>query len=539
MIINKIKYGKLVISSLLFLSLIAVFSFEIKNRNNVSEMSIFAAIFGSSSDSDDYTLKVKKTGYGTVKSETNDIYSKKINCGSRCKTEYSADTEVTLVAYPSNDSFFVGWSGNSCSKHGKVNRICVVKMNDAKIISADFKRGKADDTETALLVTKTGNGSGKVKGKEISCGTDCIGKYHDGDKIILTAKTDKGSLFSGWGGDCSGSDKTCEISMGSQTKTVSANFHAKPQTLKIEKTTGGTIKSEDGAIDCGSTCSADYEYGTKVVLNATADDGYSFGSKNWKGCSSVSGDKCIVKMKSAKRVRAKFTQEDSNTASDYPDAPSDLSTETGACDSGSVTVKWTDNSDNESNFYIWRYDSDKTYQKYFSVDANTSSYTDTTVGNESVSYYYFVQACTSNSAYCKSSANWLKATAPSACSDNNTTSSVDVKVREVLMAREYGDWADSVTLNNANSNGVESIDIKWTTNNISSCVLSLSSNGQLIKGFGYANNKTDEFRPSSYTDSYNSQDYTVNTSDRQTATYTLSCTDQDGESISDSADVTF
>ena len=107
------------------------------------------------------------------------------------------------------------------------------------------------------------------------------------------------------------------------------------------------------------------------------------------------------------------------------------------------------------------------------------------------------------------------------------------------MEREYGDWADSATLNNANSNGVESIDIKWTTSKTSSCVLSLSSNGQLIKGFGYANNKTDEFKPSSYTESYNSYDYTVNTSSRQTATYTLSCTDEDGDSVSDSAEVTF
>ena len=151
----KTKYGKSVIFGLLFLSLIAVFSFEIGNWSDISEMSVFAAIFGSRSDSDDYTLKIKKTGYGTVKSETNDIYSKKISCGSRCKTEYSADTDVTLVAYPSNDSFFVGWSGNSCSKHGKTNRTCVVKMNDSKIISADFKRGKAVDTETAPLVTQT------------------------------------------------------------------------------------------------------------------------------------------------------------------------------------------------------------------------------------------------------------------------------------------------------------------------------------------------------------------------------------------------
>ena len=150
MIMNKIKYGKLIISGLLFLSLVAIFSFEIKDWNNISEMSVLAAIFGNSSDSDDYTLKVRKTGYGTVKSETDDIYGKKISCGWRCKTEYLADTEVTLVAYPSDDSFFVGWSGDSCSKHGKTNRTCVVKMNDAKRISADFKRGKADDTETAL-----------------------------------------------------------------------------------------------------------------------------------------------------------------------------------------------------------------------------------------------------------------------------------------------------------------------------------------------------------------------------------------------------
>jgi len=73
-----------------------------------------------------------------------------------------------------------------------------------------------------LEVSLAGTGSGTVSGDGINCGTDCSQFYADGTVVTLTASSDSGSTFSGWGGACSGTG-SCTLTM-TEAKFVTATF---------------------------------------------------------------------------------------------------------------------------------------------------------------------------------------------------------------------------------------------------------------------------------------------------------------------------
>jgi hypothetical protein len=88
-------------------------------------------------------------------------------------------------------------------------------------------------------------------------------------------------------------------------KAVAATF-TPVYNLTVAKSlaAAGTVVSGDGAINCGSTCSADYDPDTAVTLNAAANNGYVFTGWLGGGCSGTGS--CTVSMAAAKSVTATF-----------------------------------------------------------------------------------------------------------------------------------------------------------------------------------------------------------------------------------------
>jgi hypothetical protein len=80
----------------------------------------------------------------------------------------------------------------------------------------------------SLTVSKRGTGAGTVTSKPwgISCGSVCRAGYLPGTTVALTAGPEKGSVFKGWGGDCTGTG-TCKITMR-RAHAVTATFVHKP-----------------------------------------------------------------------------------------------------------------------------------------------------------------------------------------------------------------------------------------------------------------------------------------------------------------------
>ncbi len=67
----------------------------------------------------------------------------------------------------------------------------------------------------------------------------------------------------------------------------------------------GVVKSSDGFIDCGSTCSHAYPSGTSVTLTETPNAGYQFAG--WAGACTGSGA-CVVTVNNAEAVTASFSR---------------------------------------------------------------------------------------------------------------------------------------------------------------------------------------------------------------------------------------
>ena len=160
-----------------------------------------------------------------------------------------------------------------------------------------------------LSVSKTGTGSGTVTSSDggINCGSTCSASYTSGTTVTLTATPAGGSTFSGWSGCDAVSGTTCSVTMNA-ARAVTASFTLQRFTLSVNKTGiigSGTVTSSDGAINCGSTCSASYTSGTTVTLTATPT-GFLSIFTGWTGCDAVSGTTCTVIMNRTRTVTADF-----------------------------------------------------------------------------------------------------------------------------------------------------------------------------------------------------------------------------------------
>jgi hypothetical protein len=79
-------------------------------------------------------------------------------------------------------------------------------------------------SQATLSVMKQGTGSGTVTSNEgsINCGSICSANFTSAATITLTPAPATGSVFTGWGGACSGT-QTCTVTMNA-SQTVSATF---------------------------------------------------------------------------------------------------------------------------------------------------------------------------------------------------------------------------------------------------------------------------------------------------------------------------
>ncbi len=148
-----------------------------------------------------------------------------IDCGTACVASFAAGTQVTLAVAVNPGFFFSGWSGGGCSGTGP----CVVRMNSAQYVTANFRMQTLTVTVLFSLpsqtVTKSGTGSGKVTSAPIgiNCGSTCTASFAEGSSVTLTAAPATGSDFAGWAGaGCSGTG-TCTVPM-SQAQSVTATF---------------------------------------------------------------------------------------------------------------------------------------------------------------------------------------------------------------------------------------------------------------------------------------------------------------------------
>jgi hypothetical protein len=161
-----------------------------------------------------------------------------------------------------------------------------------------------------LTLTKSGSGDGTFTTTPSALFLRCSGQVCTGGVAVSTEVTFQanpaaGSTFTGWSGDCSGTD-ACTVTMNA-AKSVTATFTGTTTTrqLNVSKagSGSGSVTSTPAGIDCGATCSASFNNGAQVTLQASPKAGSTFAS--WSGACSGTGS-CTVTMDSATSVTATF-----------------------------------------------------------------------------------------------------------------------------------------------------------------------------------------------------------------------------------------
>lgn len=167
----------------------------------------------------------------------------------------------------------------------------------------------------SLSVAKTNPGYGSISSSpgKLTCSTKCSStskSFNSGTVVRLTAKASKGRVFTGWSGDCAGTQATCVVTMNS-AKSVRAVFDvgsSQPAsyalTLAKVNPSYGVVS---GSLSCNTQCSQtskSFKTGNTVKLRARAAKNRRF--VGWTGDCSGSSSTCVVTMTSAKSIQAVF-----------------------------------------------------------------------------------------------------------------------------------------------------------------------------------------------------------------------------------------
>ncbi|MBI4847180.1 MAG: SBBP repeat-containing protein [Nitrospirae bacterium] len=252
-----------------------------------------------------YALNYTKAvgGNGTVQSSPSGIN----NASGNASFTYDYNTPVTLTATPDAGSTFGGWTGCDSTPGGT----CVVAMTSIRNVTGTFNL-----ITWALNYTKAGTGSGTVVTTVggvpigINSSTSASFSFNQGTVVTITATPSAGSIFTGWSGaaGCTGT-APCVLTMNA-AKAVTGTFDPNTLTVTKQGTGTGTVTSSTGGINCGATCSANFDPNTLVTLTAapTATAGSGSVFTGWSGTGGCTGTgTCVLTMNGAKAATATFT----------------------------------------------------------------------------------------------------------------------------------------------------------------------------------------------------------------------------------------
>ena len=126
--------------------------------------------------------------------------------------DYTARTgTLTIPAGELSGQVTVAVQGDTLVEGDEIFRVNLSNPSaNATIADAQAIGTIVDDdvVRPALTVTKDGTGTGTVSSDPpgIDCGTICSALFPEGSLVTLSATPDAGSVFTGWTGDCSGTD---------------------------------------------------------------------------------------------------------------------------------------------------------------------------------------------------------------------------------------------------------------------------------------------------------------------------------------------
>jgi uncharacterized repeat protein (TIGR02543 family) len=192
---------------------------------------------------------------------------------------YNSGTTATLTATPAAGYTFSGWSGAATGTTSTVT----VSMTSDKTVTATFTQIQYT-MRTAVLTNST---TGRITG---------AGNYLSGATATITAIPSAGYIFTGWGGDATGTSLTTNVVMTAD-KLVTASFVPIVTNYDLTVTASPT---EGGTVSGAGT----YSSNTLATVIANTAAGYTF--TGWTGDTAAADTSITLLMNANKTITANF-----------------------------------------------------------------------------------------------------------------------------------------------------------------------------------------------------------------------------------------
>lgn len=217
-------------------------------------------------------VSVAGDGSGSVTGSAGEL-----SCRDReCFGIFDRGSAVILTARPAGDSVFEGWV-IECEGQGLQT---AVVLDRSRQCAAQFR----DVGPAAFLLTVlvdggrvTSSAGGVLGPASIACEPTCSAIFPQSTQVALAATDAGGFGFTGWGLDCSGTERETSVVMDAR-HTCRALF--RPFTLTVAVSGEGWVTSDPPGLDCAPTCS--YAPRTETaLLRAEPAPGWQF--DGWSG----------------------------------------------------------------------------------------------------------------------------------------------------------------------------------------------------------------------------------------------------------------
>jgi chitodextrinase len=253
---------------------------------------------------------------------------------------------LTAGGEPGRTSSFVGWSLPDCPGTGS----CTVTLDDEVtsvvarfsplalgVVLSDEDAGSVSLDPPGNPCQREPNGNDPLK---------VCAEFPPGTSVRVTV-TPAGKEFDHWNPGCEPTNSTtCTVTVLDEPTWVGATFEGDqepqlPTTIKVQfrlrkaGTGGGRVTSS--GLDCGQSCSREYDFGQRLSLTAAADAGSVF--DGWNGVCGRTETTCTFPVGPITSIRATFARD---TAA--PSAPQGLRVESAT--RTSLAVSWSASSDN-------------------------------------------------------------------------------------------------------------------------------------------------------------------------------------------------
>jgi chitodextrinase len=300
------------------------------------------------------TLQVAPRGLGSVKvdpaglDEGNQPLAecKKVEGSQSCALTYDRGQVVKLTAVGASGRSLSAWSTPDCAGASPCNITLDDDLTSVVAVFNPLRLAVKQAHSDAGHVTTDPVGKACSQKPDAGSG-DCF-EFAPNTTVKVTAvPSDPTHKFKAWSPGCEPTTApTCTITVTDEPTWVGVMFDNDdppplPSSIRVQfkLKLGGNGKGRVTGtnLDCGTVCSAQYDYGKTLTLSVAGDGGSIF--DGWNGVCSKAQTSCTVPVGPITSIRAIFVRD-----ATPPSAPQGLAA--GDATRTSIAVKWSASSDN-------------------------------------------------------------------------------------------------------------------------------------------------------------------------------------------------